>query len=78
MSEWQPIKTAPKDEANSFLVFVPVTKPVEDWDVIIQVSWFQGCLYPDSKQACIDLEDAITTATHWMPLPAAPDTQNDN
>lgn len=70
--EWKTIDTAPKDEALSFLVFVPVTKPVEEWDVIIQVSWFQGYLYPDSKQACVDWDDAITTATHWMPLPDSP------
>jgi len=35
--------------------------------VILQVSRFEGRLYPDARDACIDWEDGITTATHWMP-----------
>lgn len=65
LTGWQPIETAPKEELEPFLVFVP-------WDyigdgVVIQVSMFEGRMWPDGKESCIDWNDAITNATHWMP-----------
>lgn len=70
LTGWQPIETAPKEELEPFLVFVP-------WDyigdgVVIQVSMFEGRMFPDGKESCIDWNNAIINATHWMPLPEAP------
>lgn len=62
---WQPIEKAPKSESTSFMVLRK--------SVAIQVSWFEGRLYPDAREACIDWEDGIIDATHWMPLPPAPE-----
>ena len=66
---WQPIETAPKSEATSFMVLRK--------GVAIQVSWFEGRLYPDAREACIDWEEGITDATHWRPLPPAPEESHD-
>lgn len=68
-AEWRPIETAPKDELTNFLVY---------WEndlnakVIVQVSWFEGYLYPDHLGCAIDYDSRITGATHWMPLPNPP------
>lgn len=56
---WQPIETAPKSEADSFMV-------LRD-GVAIQVSWFEGRLYPDALGYLVDWHDGITDATHWAP-----------
>ncbi len=64
MTEWQPIETAPEDEAESFLVLRR--------GVVLQASWFEGRLYPDALEACVDWDDGITDATHWMPIPPLP------
>lgn len=57
-------------ETTSFLVLLP-KNAVADY-VVLQVSWFEGRMYPDARDACIDWEDGITTATHWQPLPSPP------
>ena len=62
---WRDIESAPTSEDVSFLVLRR--------GIVIQVSWFEGRLYPDARESCIDWEDGITDATHWMPLPAAPE-----
>lgn len=73
MSEkWQPINSAPKEEGISFLVFRPKHGEKYTWASIIQVSNFQGRMYPDARDACIDWDDGIENATHWMPLLASP------
>lgn len=70
---WQPIETAPTSEKDAYLVFVPLDDVGQG--VQIQVTPFEGRLYPDGKDSCVDYNDAITSATHWMPLPAAPKEQ---
>lgn len=70
MSDWQPIETAPPEEGVPFLVLLPKNDVAPF--VILQVSWFEGRMYPDARNACIDWEDGITTATHWMPAPPLP------
>lgn len=69
---WQPIETAPKEQAISFLVYRPKYGEKYTWASIIQVSIFEGRMYPDARDACIDWDDGIDNATHWMPLPAPP------
>ena len=65
---WQPIETAPKEECAPFLVLLPKNDVAPF--VVLQVCWFEGRMYPDARDACIDWEGGITTATHWMPTPA--------
>jgi len=61
MNEWQPIETAPKDAANDVLIF--------DGSVLIG-RWFRY----NGLAAWRDWDaDVIEDATHWMPLPPAPD-----
>lgn len=72
VSLWQPIETAPKDEAESFLI-----RRDDDLNavVIIQVSNFEGNMYPDALGGCIDFDDRITDAIDWQPLPTPPMTE---
>jgi len=65
-SQWLPMESAPKDESTPFLVLVPVDgieKPVA-----IQVSNFQGDMYPDHLGGTIDFDDRVLTAMSWTPL----------
>jgi hypothetical protein len=72
---WQLISTAPKDENDPFLVLLPGNDICKA--LAVQASNFEGRMYPDCKDGIIDWEDAITTATHWMPLPALPAADGD-
>ena len=65
-SAWQPIETAPDSRIES-VPFLVLRR-----GFVVQVSWFEGRLYPDAMESCIDWDDGITDATHWMPLPALP------
>lgn len=67
---WQPIAEAPTSEVRPFLVKVPAWKMGGVPEHILQVSRFEGNLYPDHLGDAIDREDAVTRATHWMPLAA--------
>ena len=60
---WKPIETAPNhlEESKPFLI--------RRRGIAIQVSWFEGRMYPDAREAAIDWDDGILDATHWMPLP---------
>lgn len=62
--KWHPIETAPESEDISFFIFRR--------GIIIQASWYEGRLYPDARECCIDWDDGITDATHWMPIPKGP------
>ncbi len=70
MSEWQPIETAPISEGEPFLVLLPKNDVAPF--VILQVARFEGNLFPDHLDGCIDYSDTVMTATHWMPCPALP------
>lgn len=75
--EWQPIETKPEEGSGSFLVLLP-ENGVADY-VVLQVSIYEGRMYPDARDACIDWKDGITTATHWQPalLPPKPEGESD-
>lgn len=71
--EWQPIETAPKDEDAPVLLYV--------WGMVVCAYWNPkavvrgpishagqvGCFYDPVSGA------AYPDATHWQPLPAAPE-----
>lgn len=69
MSEWRSIDSAPMEEHEPFLVF---TLCAGKEPVVVQVSRFEGRLYPDFLGSAVDWDDALTRASHWMPLPASP------
>lgn len=73
-SQWRTIDSAPTSEKEAYLVFVPLDDVGQG--VQVQVTPFEGRLYPDGKDSCVDWNDAIMNATHWMPLPAAPKEQH--
>lgn len=62
---WQPISTAPKDGSEFLMRFVG-RRPY-----ITGVKWHQGCFVQLSDYSPVESR----TATHWMPLPAAPETE---
>lgn len=69
MSNWQSIETAPKDDDyGSFLVLTPANDMCKE-GIVLQVSCFEAFMYPDHLDGCIDWNDRILNATHWMPLP---------
>lgn len=68
---WLPINTSPPDDDIGFLVFVP-RRAEEYYDCVIQVSRFEGKMYPDAYQNLISWSDRVEDATHWMPLPEPP------
>ena len=72
---WQPIETRPKDECVPFLVALPKNY-VADF-VAIQVSNFEGQMYPDHLDGLIDWSDRVLNATHWMSLPTPPKLNGD-
>lgn len=67
---WQPIESAPKDENYSFLVLLPGNSMCNC--LVMQVSVFEGRMYPDAMDGNIDWGDGVEVATHWQPLPDAP------
>lgn len=64
---WQPIDTAPTKEDAPFLVMTPGNGVARF--LILQVTCFEGALYPDHLDAAVSYSDRITNATHWMPAP---------
>lgn len=66
-SQWLPMESAPKDESTPFLALVPVAGA--DKPVAIQVSNFQGDMYPDHLGNIVDFDDRVRTAVGWMSLP---------
>lgn len=63
MLNWKPIETKPQQEDQPFLVLLP-KNAVADF-VILQVTIFEGAMYPDHMNGMIDYGDRVTTATHW-------------
>ena len=68
---WKPMSSAPQTEHTPFLVYLPRTmagsREVNE-PCIVQVSRFEGNLYPDAMANLIDWSDRITTATAWRPV----------
>lgn len=68
-ARWLPIETAPQQDDHSFLVRRDVGRGMT---FTMQVSRFEGNMYPDHLDANVDWEDQVNDATHWMPLPEPP------
>ena len=81
MSEWQPIKTAPKD-GNAVLLHVGWPWPVvgawnehqKEW-VYVQLN--TGVIDGEWHDTYFENEYTTDEATHWMPLPELPEVNND-
>ena len=67
MSEWQPIKTAPKD--REFLAYWPATNN-DDWE-ITRTWWDDRGQTFETPHNSIE-PDHMESPTHWMPLPPLP------
>ena len=63
MSEWRPIETAPKD-GTEFLSIYGLDDDGTYWIIYWNGAFFE----------CVSSGHEISHATHWMPLPAAPNT----
>lgn len=65
---WLPKDTMPEEEGAPFLVLME-----NDLDnkYVLQVSWFEGFLYPDHRGSSIDWDDRIRLheIDGWMPTP---------
>lgn len=61
-AQWLPISTKPESEDFSYLVLTEAK-------VIVQVSNFEGQMYPDGRGFCVAFDDKITTPIGWMPIP---------
>lgn len=73
LEEWLPIATAPTSEFEPFLVLVPDPASSTTNDrLVLQVSRFEGYLYPDHLGSSIDFNDRIENATHWRPIGVLP------
>ena len=74
MSEWMPIETAPKDgtpfDAYAVNGGISTRIPYVRWDAEVG-RWF--CCY--IKNAECNPIGAGWNLTHWMPLPAPPESQ---
>ena len=66
---WQPIKTAPKDGTVVDLWVRPYTGRA---DRIVDMWWANGIGWRGPVRSEIR-EELARNATHWMPLPDAPD-----
>lgn len=67
-SAWRTMDDAPKEEDGvPFLVRLPKNS-VADF-IAMQVTIFEGRMYPDHLDGNIDYQDGIENATGWMPLP---------
>lgn len=67
MGDWKPIDSHPKNEGHAFLVLLKGNDVCDS--LAVQVSNFEGGIYPDHKDGLIDWDDRITDATHWCELP---------
>lgn len=67
VSGWQPIASAPHDEESTFLVRMPWREPGPF--LVLQVTVFQGDMYPDHLGFNVAFDDRVTNATEWRPLP---------
>lgn len=75
--DWQPIETAPTD-GTRILLYRPLAAKTGDDVIDIKqgVDWDNGC-WPATVPPGMDetnFTDGMCKATHWMPLPAPPDS----
>lgn len=68
---WRPIETAPKD-GTAVLVYLAPFEPMQGSYIATYDAWFVGARSIIGKQ----LGDAYTP-THWMPLPAPPEPDDE-
>lgn len=71
MTEWQPIKTAPKD-GTKILVGRFTGDPKADHEGLISVDWYRR---PEDNKGYIgfgNFNDRYWPPTHWMHLPEPP------
>ncbi|MCK5612028.1 hypothetical protein KAR91_59710 [Candidatus Pacearchaeota archaeon] len=68
---WQPLITTPSNKKENY-PFLVKTKNDEGDLVALQVSWFEGNLYPDHLAFNIDYNDVVKDYIGWMPLPPVP------
>lgn len=62
--DWKRISSAPRSEDFSFIVFIPVMDHPEG-GYELQVTRFEGNLYPDHLESNVNHEDVVKGATHW-------------
>ena len=86
-AEWQPISTAPKDETAVLLLFAMRAAEYAKWSdeklepyrlqaLSVEVGFFQGGEWCEAGTGHDFFEEWRRSdyPTHWMPLPAPPDT----
>lgn len=76
--QWRPISTIPTD-GRRVLVFRPLAERTNDQPIAIKRTrgWNEWC-WPEtvpSGAKSTNPTDGACHATHWMPLPAAPDAE---
>jgi len=74
MSEWQPIETAPRDGTRILVHYRsgPYTK--QCWSANEASRFIRVARWKDGKWILDMPGHYRTDATHWMPLPPAPET----
>lgn len=65
---WQPIATAPREEAREILIFVPARGREYHHDSVLIVSWLAAL---ESWESCCGAVPP-DEPTHWQPLPEPP------
>jgi hypothetical protein len=77
VSSWQPIETAPKD-GTWFWAFYPKKQPTCFQDQWKTARWVED-FFHEGYPAFLDAaeHEEFDQPTHWMPLPASPDTSGD-
>lgn len=77
---WQPIETAPKDSSYILVADMTAFEPTADrahWGVVCG-KWTWRCggrqEWADDPRGSREYLGSYDTATHWMPIPAAPAT----
>jgi hypothetical protein len=69
VSDWQPIKTAPKDGTKVLLIF---GNEVDDEPSAALAMWDANDGWLDSFSGRSVTDGFFTDPTHWMPLPPPP------
>lgn len=74
MSEWQPMKTVPRDGATPVLVHCRT--PLGPRILVAQIIYWEGDNGNKPGQWCLPIDRGFVALdyppTHWMPLPEPP------